>query len=81
MNTIEEMLKKSKGKYCFGNNITLADAFFYPQVMGGIARFGVNIEDYPLCKEVLSNLQQSESFVQAEPKNQPDFEKWFFDSF
>jgi glutathione S-transferase len=75
MTIIEDMLKQSKGKYCFGNNVTLADAFFYPQVMGGIARFGVNIEEFPLCKEVLGNLQQIEEFVQAEPKNQPDFEK------
>jgi maleylacetoacetate isomerase len=65
MTIIEEMLKKSKGKYCFGNNITLADAFFYPQVMGGIARFGVNIEDFPLCKKVLGNLKQIEEIVQA----------------
>jgi glutathione S-transferase len=75
MTIIEDMLKKSKGQFCFGNNVTLADTFFYPQVMGGIARFGVNIEDFPLCKEVLGNLQQIEAFVQAEPKNQPDFEK------
>lgn len=44
------MLVKSKGKFCFGDNLTLADVFFYPQVMGGIARFGVNIKDYPLCE-------------------------------
>ncbi len=73
MDTIEKMLKKSKGKYCFGDNLTLADVCFYPQVLGSIARFGVNIEEYPLCKEVLNNLQQIEAFVQAEPKNQPDF--------
>ncbi len=47
---MEQMLKKRKGKYCFGNDVTLADAFFYPQVMGGIARFGVKIDDFPLCK-------------------------------
>jgi len=47
------MLKKSKGKYCFGDEITLADAFFAPQVQGAIARFGINIEKYPLSKEVL----------------------------
>lgn len=59
------MLAKSKGKYCFGDNITLADVFFYPQVMGGIARFGVNIKDYPLSQEVLNNLKEIDSFVQA----------------
>ncbi len=53
MKTFEGLLAKSKGKYCFGDEITLADTFFYPQVTGGIARFGVKIEDYPLSKEVL----------------------------
>jgi hypothetical protein len=33
--------------------------------MGGIARFGVNIDEFPLSKEVLQNLQQVEAFVQA----------------
>ena len=50
MKVFEDMLAKTKGKYCFGNEITLADAFFYPQVSGGIARFGINIEEYPNCK-------------------------------
>lgn len=58
MKTFEGLLAKSKGKYCFGDEVTLADAFFYPQVVGGIARFGVKIDDYPLSKEVLTNLQQ-----------------------
>ncbi len=58
MKTFEGLLAKSKGKYCFGDEVTLADAFFYPQVTGGIARFGVNIDDFPLSKEVLANLQQ-----------------------
>ena len=57
MATLEKMLPKTKGKYCFGDEVTLADAFFTPHVIGGIARFGVQIEEYPLCKEVLSNLQ------------------------
>lgn len=74
MKTFEAMLAKTKGKYCFGDEVTLADAFFYPHVVGGIARFGVKIEEYPLCKEVLGNLQELEAFRLAEPKNQPDFE-------
>lgn len=52
------MLEKSKGKYCFGDVVTLADCFFAPQVQGGIARFGVEIDNFPRCKEVLSNLQE-----------------------
>jgi maleylacetoacetate isomerase len=73
METCEKYLQKTKGKYCFGDEVTLADAFFYPHVVGGIARFGVKIEDFPLCKEVLANLQELEAFRLAEPKAQPDF--------
>lgn len=67
------MLEKTKGKYCFGDEITAADCFFAPHVQGGSARFNVSLDDYPNVKEVLSNLQQVEGFIQAEPKNQPDF--------
>lgn len=73
MDTLEALLERSKGKYCFGDEVTLADCFFAPQVSGGIARFGVKIENYPRCKEVLSNLLEIEEFRLAEPKNQPDF--------
>ena len=71
--TIEKFLAKSKGKYCFGDEVTLADAFFYPHIVGGIARFGVQIDEYPNCKAVLSNLQELEQFRLSEPKYQPDF--------
>jgi hypothetical protein len=42
--------------------------------VGGIARFGIQIDEFPNCKEVLKNLQELEAFRKAEPKNQPDFE-------
>lgn len=75
METFEAMLEKTRGKYCFGDELTLADCFFAPQVQGGIARFGVDIEKFPNCKHVLQNLKEIEAFRKAEPANQPDFEK------
>lgn len=27
---LEELLKKTKGKYCFGDELTLADIFLFP---------------------------------------------------
>lgn len=44
------MLKTSRGKYCFGDEITAADLFFVPQVQGGVARFNVSLDDYPNVK-------------------------------
>ena len=53
---LEKNLAKTKGKYCFGDEVTLADAFFHPHITGGIVRFGLKIEEYPNCKAVLENL-------------------------
>lgn len=73
METIEAMLKKTRGKYCFGDQITAADLFFAPHVQGGSTRFNVSLDPYPNVKEVLENLQQIEAFAKAQPQNQPDF--------
>lgn len=44
------MLKKSRGKYCFGDQITAADLFFAPHVQGGSTRFNVSLDAYPNIK-------------------------------
>ena len=75
---LEKNLAKTKGKYCFGDEVTLADAFFHPHITGGVVRFGLKIEEYPNCKAVLDNLNQLEAFKLALPKNQPDFEAWWW---
>ena len=67
------MLKKTRGKYCFGDQITAADIFFVPHVQGGTTRFGVGLEEYPNVREVLGNLQEVEEFCRGEPKNQEDY--------
>jgi len=51
------MLAHSKGKYCFGDEVTMADVFLAPHVLGGVARFGVDIEQYPKVKIIIANLQ------------------------
>jgi glutathione S-transferase len=32
MDTMEALLQKNEGKYCFGDEVTLADCFFIPQI-------------------------------------------------
>ena len=56
--TLEKFLATSSGKYCIGDEVTLADVFFYPQIKTGIARFKVNIPDFPNCQKVLKNLSE-----------------------
>ena len=67
------MLKKTRGKYCFGDQITAADIFFVPHVQGGTVRFGVGLEDYPNVREVLKNFQEVGEFGKGDPRNQEDY--------
>ena len=68
--SLEEMLKTTAGKYAFGDNITLADVFLYPQMFNGIQRFGVRKDDYVHLKRVFENLLKIEEFRNAEPEKQ-----------
>ena len=49
------MLKETAGKFCFGNEITLADCVIFPQVWNAFDRFNVNKEDYPTLKNIVEN--------------------------
>ena len=55
---IEKCLAKTRGKYCFGDEVTLADAFLIPHLLPAINRYGMKIDNYPNCKEVMGNLQK-----------------------
>ena len=43
---VEKILSSSRGKYCYGDEITLADAFLIPQLYNA-RRFGVEFENFP----------------------------------
>ena len=73
LDVVEKILSKSKGKFSFGDNLTLADAFLIPQLYNA-RRFKVEMEKYPSILEVESNLTGIEAFIKAHPDNQPDFE-------
>jgi len=62
-----------KGKYCFGDEITMADVFMVPQVQGASERFKIDLALYPNLQTILKNLQAVKEFEDAHPKNQPDF--------
>ena len=69
---LEEILKKTAGKYCVGDSLSLADLFVYPQTKGAIARYGVEMADYPTISRVMDSLMQIPEFSRADPENQPD---------
>ena len=70
---LEKYVAGTKGKYCFGDTITMADLFFHPQIVSAVERFNIDINKFPNLKTILENLNAVKEFVDALPKNQPDF--------
>lgn len=70
---LEELLKTHGGKYCFGDELSLADACLIPQVYNA-NRFKVDLSGFPTILNVVENCNQLDAFIKASPENQPDFE-------
>jgi len=70
---LEETLKQSglEGKYCFGDQVTLADVCLIPQIYNAI-RFNCPMERYPRLTQINENCLQLPAFQQAAPEAQPD---------
>ena len=67
-------MANSKGKYCVGDSITLADVFLVSQ-LGNAKRFGVDLKQFPNIVEVSTLLDAIPEFKRAHPDQQPDATK------
>lgn len=67
----EARLQKTAGKYCVGDNVTLADVCLIPQVYNA-KRFNVDLTPYPRLLSVVEALEVLPAFVAARPENQID---------
>ena len=63
---------KSSGKYCVGDDITMADCFLIPQVYNAKYRYGVDMNQVPNIIRIVQNLEQIDAFVATHPDNQSD---------
>ncbi|KAL4500610.1 hypothetical protein ABPG72_003034 [Tetrahymena utriculariae] len=72
LTAIEELLKKYHGKYCFGDEITMADIFLAPQAQAVAERFQFDLTPFPLILSVVNNLKDLPEFIAASSRNQPD---------
>ncbi|VAW36413.1 Maleylacetoacetate isomerase @ Glutathione S-transferase, zeta [hydrothermal vent metagenome] len=68
---IEQQLVASAGRYCFADEITVADIFLVAQVYNA-NRFKVSMDAYPLIRQINSNCLKLQVFIDAAPENQPD---------
>jgi len=70
---LENLLKQKAGQYCWGDTITLADAFVVPQIWNAL-RFNCAMDVYPILRRVYDNAMLLSEFQQAAPAAQPDAE-------
>lgn len=63
----------TRGMYCFGNNVTMADCMLVPQMFSAI-RFEIDTNQFPTLKKISDNCEKLTAFAQAHPTQQIDFE-------
>ncbi|XP_068607668.1 maleylacetoacetate isomerase isoform X2 [Brachionichthys hirsutus] len=68
---LEPVLKETAGKYCVGDEISMADICLVPQVYNA-ERFKVDLEEYPTIKRLNQALLDVEAFKVSHPSRQPD---------
>ncbi len=68
---LERELARWAGRYCWGDTLTLADAFLVPQVYNA-RRYGVGLEPWPTIARLEATLNALPAFQRALPERQPD---------
>lgn len=72
-NALEKIVQQRAGNYCWGDTITMADAFVIPQIWNA-HRFDCPMDDYPTLRRIYKNAMLLSAFQDAAPTAQPDSE-------
>jgi len=67
---LEQRLASCSGKYCVGDEVTLADVCLVPQLYNA-KRFNLELGGYPNINRVTTSLNQLSAFQNAVPEAQP----------
>ena len=62
---------KKSGKYCYRDQITMADCCLVPQVFNA-QRYNCDLKPYPTVMRIHEVCMKLEPFIQAQPSKQPD---------
>jgi len=68
---LENVVHDGAGKFCHGDEVTLADLFVVPQLYGA-RRFGVSVSQFPTLLAVEAACAPLAPFAQSVPDVQPD---------
>ncbi|KAF9690348.1 hypothetical protein SADUNF_Sadunf01G0186300 [Salix dunnii] len=69
---LEKLLKDCAGKYATGDEVSMADLFIEPQILGAIKRFNIDMTQFPLLSRLHEAYSELPAFQNAMPENQPD---------
>lgn len=72
VHALERTIRETAGKYCVGDQITLADLFVIPQ-LAKARDVGVDLSACPTLTGVEAAASVLDAFVMARPQEQPDF--------
>jgi len=73
-NALETILQECSGKYCLGNDLSVADCVLIPQVYSAV-RYNVDMTKYPIIQKINQECMKLDAFKVSHPDNQPDAEK------
>lgn len=69
----ERNLEEVAGKYCVGDEFSMADICLVPQVYSA-ERFGISLDAYPLLRKIYARVVELPWVAKAHPSQQPDAE-------
>ncbi|KAL5728035.1 maleylacetoacetate isomerase [Ranunculus cassubicifolius] len=69
---LEKLLKDSSGRFATGDEICMADVFLAPQIAVAVARFNVDMSEFPTLSKVYEAYKVLPAFQSSSPQRQPD---------
>ncbi|XP_049886971.1 probable maleylacetoacetate isomerase 1 [Pectinophora gossypiella] len=69
LQTLEALLVRTSRRFCVGDQITMADLCFVPQLYNCTTRLKLNIGKYPTVAKIYDNLIKESIFEKSHPKN------------
>lgn len=66
LQSLEEEIVRTAGKFSFGDTVTLADIFIVPQIYNA-RRFDVSLEPFPKLAQLEANLKETDGWRLSEP--------------
>jgi maleylacetoacetate isomerase len=71
LGAVEAILSETSGKYCVGDEVSIADLCLVPQVYSA-KRVSVSLAAYPHVVRVYEELEKLPAFIKAHAHRQPD---------